>query len=65
MTPSALAALRQQDRVSFPYLLAALHQAKHTGAVVIHFSQGTPGKVEFPCEPTRIALDNRKSSAHS
>lgn len=57
MTPAALAALRQQDRVSFPALLQYLHRAQHTGPIVIHFAQGQPNMIDVPNEPTRIKVE--------
>lgn len=65
MTPAALAALRQQDRVSFPDLLRTLFAEKHTGPITIHFAQGHPNRLEIPCEPTRIVLDKAGKHAQS
>jgi hypothetical protein len=48
---------------SFPALLAAVHQARYTGALTISFYCGAPDTVEVPQQavaPTRIPLGKRK-----
>lgn len=53
------------DDVTFSEVVERLHAARHTGAVTIHFAQGHAVRLELPCEPVRIRIDNRKKRAQS
>lgn len=46
-----------QRTMTFVKLLERLHQDKHTGPVVLQFTQGTVTVAEIPTQPMRIALD--------
>jgi hypothetical protein len=46
--------------VKLDELLLWLKEQGHTGAVTIHFAQGTPNRVEIPKEPQRIVLDSSR-----
>ncbi len=48
-------------RPSLPELLERLWKERHTGQVVLHYAQGFVATVEFPAEPQRVRLDNKKS----
>lgn len=54
------AAQTSDPRESFSALLARLHLEQHTGAVILHFGQGVPSRVEF-VKSTVIVLDNAKN----
>lgn len=50
----------RQDHPAFADVLRDIHAQRHTGAVTIHFAQGHPNVIEFPCAPTKIRLDSGK-----
>jgi len=44
------------ERTSFPALLQRLHEAKHTGPVLLHFSQGAVSAADILKAPTHVKL---------
>jgi hypothetical protein len=61
LTPELAETLAQIT--SFPALLQAIHDARHTGRVVIDFYCGVPQQVELPQPPPaplRVALGKKR-----